>query len=105
MLYKYKGSLHTRMHTHTPPDEQNQSSSTAELRLPWAPTEEDTRPKVLILGEWRKVPDGHPGDASRPVQCDQLFINDLATQLLAELHAASHLTSANPKSSDLELCN
>ena len=33
MLYKYRGSLHTRMHTHTPPDEQNQSSGTAELRL------------------------------------------------------------------------
>ena len=24
------------------------------------PTEEDTRPKVLICGEWRKVPDGYP---------------------------------------------
>ena len=32
MLYKYRGSLHTRMRTHTPPDEQNQSSGTAELR-------------------------------------------------------------------------
>ena len=31
MLYKYRGSLHTRMRTHTPPDEQNQSSGTAEL--------------------------------------------------------------------------
>ena len=29
------------------------------------PTEEDTRPKVLIRGEWRKVPDGYPRDASR----------------------------------------
>ena len=28
------------------------------------PTKEDTRPKVLIRGEWRKVPDGYPGDAS-----------------------------------------
>ena len=28
------------------------------------PTEEDTRPKVLIRGEWRKVPDGYPADAS-----------------------------------------
>ena len=28
------------------------------------PTEEDTRPKVLNPGEWRKVPDGHPTDAS-----------------------------------------
>jgi hypothetical protein len=33
MLYKYRGSLHTRMRTHTPPDEQNQSSGTAELRV------------------------------------------------------------------------
>ena len=33
MLYKYRASLHTRMRTHTPPDEQNQSSGTAELRL------------------------------------------------------------------------
>ena len=32
-LYKYRGSLHTRMRTHTPPDEQNQSSGTAELRF------------------------------------------------------------------------
>ena len=28
------------------------------------PTEQDTRPKVLIRGEWRKVPDGYPADAS-----------------------------------------
>ena len=28
------------------------------------PTEEDTRPKVLIRGQWRKVPDGYPADAS-----------------------------------------
>ena len=33
MLYKYKGSRHTRTHTHTPPDELNQSSGTAELRF------------------------------------------------------------------------
>ena len=33
MLYKYRASLHTRMRTHTPPDEQNQSSGTAELRV------------------------------------------------------------------------
>ena len=26
-------------------------------------TEEDTCPKLLIRGEWRKVPDGYPGDA------------------------------------------
>ena len=28
------------------------------------PIEEDTCPKVLICGEWRKVPDGYPRDAS-----------------------------------------
>ena len=28
------------------------------------PTEEDTHPKVLLRGEWRKVPDGYPADAS-----------------------------------------
>ena len=33
MRYNYKGSRHTRTHTHTPPDELNQSSGTAELRL------------------------------------------------------------------------
>ena len=33
MLYKYKGSRHTRTHTHTPPDELNQSSGRAELRI------------------------------------------------------------------------
>ena len=33
MLYKYKGSRHTRTHTHTPPDELNQSSGTAQLRI------------------------------------------------------------------------
>ena len=52
------------------------------------PTEEDTRPKVLIRGEWRTVPDGYPGDASRQLERDQLFINDLSKQLVAELRAA-----------------
>ena len=27
-------------------------------------TKEGTRPKVLICGEWRKMPDSHPKDAS-----------------------------------------
>ena len=52
------------------------------------PTEEDTRPKVLIRGEWRKVPDGCPTDASGQLERDQLFINDLAKQLVVELRAA-----------------
>ena len=38
---------------------------------------EDTCPKVLIRGEWRKVPDGYPADASGQLERDQLFINDL----------------------------
>ena len=52
------------------------------------PTKEDTRPKVLIRGEWRKVPDGYPADASGQLERDQLFINDLSKQLVAVLRAA-----------------
>ena len=39
--------------------------------------EEDTRPKVLIRDEWRKVPDGYPADASGQLERDQLFIDDM----------------------------
>ena len=52
------------------------------------PTEEDTRPKVLIRGEGRRVPDGYLVDASGQLERDQLFINDLSKQLVAELRAA-----------------
>ena len=45
--------------------------------------EEDTRPKVLIRGEWRKVPDGYLADASSQLERDQLFIDDLSKQLVA----------------------
>ena len=45
--------------------------------------EEDTRPKVLIRGEWRKVPDGYPADASGQLECDQLFINDMSKLMAA----------------------
>ena len=58
-------------------------------------TEEDTCPKVLIRGEWRKVPDGYPTDAFGELERDQLFINDLAKQLVVELRAACQLNS-NP---------
>ena len=34
------------------------------------PTEEDTRPKVLICGEWLKVPDGYPRDACAQLERD-----------------------------------
>ena len=56
------------------------------------PTKENTRPKVLIRGEWRKVHDGYPVDASGQLERDQLFINDLAKQLVAELRTACQLT-------------
>ena len=52
------------------------------------PTEEDTRPKVLIRGEWRKVQDGYPANASGQLERDQLFINELSKLLVAELRAA-----------------
>ena len=59
------------------------------------PTKEDTCPKVLIRGEWRKVSDGYPRDASGQLERDQLFINDLAKQLVVELRAACELNT-NP---------
>ena len=65
--------------------------------------EEDTRPKVLICGEWRKVPDGYPVDASGQLERDQLFIDDLCKQVVKELRAACHLNpnpGAKPKSGD-----
>ena len=71
------------------------------------PTQEDTHPKVFIHGEWRKVPDGYPRDASGQLERDQLFINDLAKQLLAELCAAYQLNpnlGAKRKSSDTKAC-
>ena len=67
------------------------------------PTKEDTCPKVLIRGEWRKVPDGYPRDVSGQLERDQLFINDLAKQLVAELRAVCQINpnpGAKPKSSD-----
>ena len=67
------------------------------------PTEDDTRPKVLIRGEWRKVPDGYLRDAFGQLERDHLFINELAKQLVAELRAACPLNTsrgAKPKSSD-----
>ena len=67
------------------------------------PTEEDTRPKVLIRGEWRKVLDGYPAYASGQLEHDQIFINDLSKQPVAELRAACQFNpnrSAKPKSSD-----
>ena len=39
--------------------------------------EEDTRPKVLILGKSRKVPDSYPKDASGQLERDEQFINKL----------------------------
>ena len=53
------------------------------------PTEHNTRPKVLIRGEWRKVPDGYPRDASGQLERDQLFINGLAKQLVVARHLSA----------------
>ena len=67
------------------------------------PTEEDTHPKLLIRGEWHKVPGGYLADASGQLERDQLFINDLSQQLVAELRAACQFNpnpGAKPKSSD-----
>ena len=84
--------------------EQSVESSEASPQTSMATlTQEDTRPKVLIRGEWRKVPDGYPADASGWLECDQLFINDLSKQLVAKLHAARQFNpdpGARPKSSD-----
>ena len=63
-------------------------------------TEEDTRPKVLICGEWRKVPDSYPKDAAGQLEHDQQFINELTKQLVVELHMACQLDTgrgAKPK--------
>ena len=85
-------------------DEQSVESSEARLQPSMAtPTEKDTRLKVLICGEWRKVPDGYLGDASSQLERDHLFINDLSKQLVAELRAACQFNpnpGAKPKSSD-----
>ena len=37
------------------------------------------------------MPDGYPRDASGQLERDQLFINDLAKQLVAELRTACQL--------------
>ena len=74
--------------------EQSPESPEARPQPSMAPPaeEEDTRPKVLIRGEWRKVPDGYPADASGQLERDQLFIDDLSKQLVEELHAACQFT-------------
>ena len=62
-----------------------------------------TRPKVLICGKWRKVPDSYPKDASGRLEHDQPFINDLAKQPLVEFRVACQLNTnrgAKPKSMD-----
>ena len=70
------------------------------------PTKEDTRPKVFIHGEWHKVLDGYPADASGQLERDQLFINDLSKQLVAQLRASCWFNpnpGAKPKSSDTKM--
>ena len=65
--------------------------------------DEDTGPKVLIRGGWRKVPNGYQTDPSGQLERDQLVSNDLSKQLVAELHGACHFKPnlcAKLKSSD-----
>ena len=84
------------------PLEGKEASAEQSVESPEARTQPST-PTPLIHGEWRKVPDGYLRDASRQLECDQLFINDLAKQLVAELRAACQLNpnpGAKPKSGD-----
>ena len=52
----------------------------ARRKLPWPlmPRRKYTCPKVLIGGEWRKVPDSYPKDASGQLEGDRQIINELA---------------------------
>ena len=50
----------------------------AQPSMPTPTTKEYTCPKVLICGEWRKVPDAYPQDACGQLERDQPFINELA---------------------------
>ena len=73
--------------------------------LPWTPTWEDP-PKILIRGEWCKVPNGYPTDVFGQLEPDHLFINDLAKQLVVELPPACQLSTnlgVKPKSSDTKV--
>ena len=69
--------------------------------------EEDTCPKVLIRGEWRKVRRcwiATPKDAYGQLECDEQFINELAKQPVVDLHVACHLNpGAKPKSTDTQM--
>ena len=49
------------------------------------------------------MPDGYPADASCQLERDQLFIDDVSKQLVAELRAACQFNpnpGAKPKSGD-----
>ena len=74
---------HSRM-----PSKAWKAKAKAQPSMPTLATEEDTRPKVLILREWRKVPDAFPKDACGQLERDQQFINELAKLLVAESHMA-----------------
>ena len=85
--------------------EQSVESPEARLQpsVDTATEEEDTRPKVLIHGEWRKVPDGYPSNASGQLEREHFFLDDLCKQLVKELRAACQLKpnpGAKPKSGD-----
>ena len=60
--------------------------------------QEDTRPKVLIRGEFHKPLDAYPNDACGRPERDQQFLNELAKELVAGLRVACELnTSHGPK--------
>ena len=48
------------------------------------------------------MPDGYRRDASSRLDRDQLFVNEPAKQLVAQLHAACHLNT-NPKAKTDEI--
>ena len=54
-------------------------------------TKDHTCPKVLVRGEWRKVVDSHPKNASRQLDRDQQFINKLMKKPVVEPRRACQL--------------
>ena len=64
-------------------------------------TEVDTRPKVLVCGEWCKVLDGYPKDASGHLERGQHFINEVAK--LCRACELSTIPGAKPKFGDTNM--
>ena len=73
--------------------------------MPTPATKEDTNPKVLILGEWRKVLGSFPKDASRRLELDQQFIDELTNEEVVGVREGCQLITsrgAKPKSSGMK---